>query len=297
MTVIACDLINSGRSLTISNTKVRVYNETYLVQTNDPRDDALIAIQANLGAGHKIPTQYTTTYSSANASDSLAFCTSVKASPYAEDDRQAWKVEVEYRTDAFARYDNPLLDPVVYSMGFDSYQTVARFDNNGDTIRNSFGDLFNPPPMVDQSRPVYVVQRNEPAINLSLAMQIKDSVNVSAWKGCAPRTVKCRNISYGETQTRNSYTFYKAHYEFHLDVNTWDFRVLNTGRRYMYDDPANPGTLIEGKKTKSEDPVVMYIANDEKVAEEDLAAGGIPPDDIYLRIRYYREMDFSILGL
>jgi hypothetical protein len=295
MTVIACHKI-PGRDGYTDLKGVRTWTQPWRVQTNDPLDGPQVV------ANHsELPALYSS-YSSGNDSDSYALL--VKRVPREEGDgsRKSWIVTCEFRTDAIQResLSSPLLDPVRYSVNFDQFSTIARQSlETGERLINSMGQVFTPPPEVDQSRPVYAVQRNESSINLPFIIDMIDSVNQAAWKGCAPRTVKCKAIQTGDIQQRNGIEYYTVAYEFHLNPETWDLRVLNQGTRYV--DP----TIGVVSLPPGAEPLTLYVKDDTIVPRGATVSidaafydqrGSAASDVVYLRYKYYKVRNFGLFN-
>lgn len=262
------------------------------------------------------PVQFVTTYSSGNDSDPNALCEDVQVEEEG-DSRLSWIVTATFTTliKEFADLGNPpgtnpLFDPPKESFSFDQFTTVARkavkkfingldqvaFTQQPSFITNTLGEVFRPGVEVDECRAVYVVQRNESYPNLGVVMSCVNTVNLNSWKGCGPRTVKCKSITSGEIQHRNNIPFYPVRYEFHLNPDTWDLRVLNKGTKYK-DDNGKLQCVKPG-----EEPVTIYTGFDSFSSH--FRDRKIPPDlsttvdleEAYCHFRYYRELDFSIFN-
>ena len=164
-------------------------------------------------------------------------------------------------------------------------------------IQNEAYETLKPGPEVDECRPVYVVQRNESFVSLASTMAVVNSVNAFAWKGCGPRTVKCKSIVSGQQQTRNNYSFYSVTYEFHLNPQTWDIILLNQGTRYLKALGGGAFQIVDFPDGK---PHLLYNrsgAGDSGTPYPTFDAQNRPiepnPFDIYIRFRYYTELDFN----
>ena len=280
--------------------KARRYKQVFRAETSDPYDGPAVVM-----AHASCPVQFVTTYSSGNDSDDQALCEEVSVEEEG-DSRVSWIVTATFTTliTQFADLNNPpnanpLLDPVKWSLDSDQFTTVARravnFDTNNDgALRNSLGEIFRPGVEVDDSRAILVAVRNEAAIQPPFVGDMVNSVNLNAWKACPPRTVKCKSITSGDVQFRNSFPFYSMRYEFHLNPDTWDIRPLNKSTKYK-----DSSGKIQCIKT-GEEPVTIYTGQggsssqaDRKVPTD--ANPGV--DQIYRRFKYYRERDFDIFQL
>jgi len=297
MAVIDCRLIGVNRDGSYDAKNIRVWTQLWRVQTNDPLDGPAVVVNYS-----GLPALFDP-YSSGNDSDPYALLVSKKPREEGEG-HKSWIVTCEYRSDAISAEvgSNPLTDQVKYSCGFDQFSEIARQTSFGQRIINSVDQVFTPPPEVDQSRPVYIVQRNEAYINLPGIVDLSDSVNQYAWKGCAPRTVKVKSITPGEIQNRNGLEFYSVRYEFHINWLTWDLRILNQATRY--NSAAAGADPVYVPLPQGTEPMTLYVKDDRPVPrgaivssdaafydEKSSAAGNV----VYLRYRHYKERNFSAM--
>jgi hypothetical protein len=283
MSVISCNEISQNRSIEYHANTSRTYRRVFRVECSSPYDGPLAVIQAN-----GIPAQYST-YATATESDAFALCTEVQAKTEG-DGMKTWLVEATYSTSAIPKNQDPLQDPVRYKIGFDQFTKVARQDVNGAPVSNSMGDTFIPPVVVDDSRVIYTITRNEPQLNLPFWADMKDSVNISPWGGMDVRCVKCKSITVSENQVRNGTAFYAVTYEFALNADSWDFKILNQG--FKYKQNFTPGDAV---MTKAQgDPVTMDINNSYLVDMQ--KNPNTDPATIYLTKRLYKERDFSLFN-
>ena len=275
------NLIGEKRSGQKGTNLVRTYAKVWRVETDSALDGPAVAMAAS-----GIATQFVTTYASGNDSDSYALCVSVQAEEEG-DSRKSWIVTEQYSTAPPGNptsFANPLLDPIAYSLGFDSFRKSITQDINGDEIATTADEPIDPPVETDDSRPVYVVRRNESSVSLPFLLSIKDTVNANPWKGCAARTVKLRNVSTGEIQQRNNINYYTVTYEFHLNRDTWDAKILNFGRRCYV-------PLLD-KYIYTKEP---HFLNASGVAVD--YADAVAAGTVTRSFRVYTEFDFNLLGL
>lgn len=287
MSVIEWDTIGAGREGEKNSLSVRTYTRIFRAVTNASTDDADTVL-----AYSEVPVPAVDVY----PGDTSAFCISSSARQEVEDDHKCWLVTSKYSTfppQTPSQFDpNPLLEPPVFSLAGDQYTTVARlavdyYTGEIDRIRNTRGEILRPGIEVDESRGVYIVRKNLSYVDGAMVGFMTNTVNASPWKGNPPRTVKCKQITAGEVQTRNSIDFYPHVFEFHINPDTWDLRPLNLANSYVKN-----GRVY--KLSPGDEPIVVYTGNgsgtiNEKVPQLTVAA----VDDIYLRKRYYREVNFS----
>lgn len=205
----------------------------YEVRTNNWLDGQLTVLFAT-----GLPELYSS-YAFGSEADTVALCIEKTAE---EIEKTAngngthggmWHVTCEFATNQIPKNENPLLDPLIWSLGFDQYQKVIERDQDGKPIVNTVGDLFTDPPYTQEDvRPVLRVVRNESYIDPSFIEDMTNAVNTSSWLGGDSGTVKIKSIEPGEPQMRNGTKFWAVKYEFEWKAEGWQPEILNRGFRY-----------------------------------------------------------------
>lgn len=109
----------------------------------------------------------------------------------------------------------------------------------------------DPPPMTDVSYPVINITMNvEPGfLSLVYAMQIKNCVNLTAWRGVPPRCAKIIKFELGGSETQNKVNFCDASWDIQLDPDTFDLQLLDQGYGSLQlrtvPNPAPPPATIQ----------------------------------------------------
>jgi hypothetical protein len=284
VSVVRCKAISS-RSGEHNSQYVRTYSVKYRVETNDPLDGPQVV------ANHSELPELYSTYAHGNDVDAGAYLISRKPDEEG-DSRLSWIVTCEYSTAPRVEItSNPLSEIAKAALSIDQFSTVVRVDTDGNWISNTMGQPFVPPPEMDQARPVLMVRKNEFFADLNKSMDYSESVNQTAWKGCAPRTVKCKGIQYTEIQQRNGVFYTEATYEFHLFDQTWDAFILNRATRF----------LVNGVKIElplGMEPETIYTGEDGSTINEKVPRGvPVTRDAVYVRKRIYKERNFNSLNL
>lgn len=285
MSVITCHAIGN-RSGSHNSQYQKTYEVQYRLLTNDPLDGPGIVVNHS-----ELPALYDS-YEFGNDSDANVYLISKQPREESSDGSfKTWTVTCEYsNAPPVELTSNPISEPAKFSMSFDQFTTIARLDQDGRPITNTRSQAFTPSPEMDQSRPVYVVRRNELFINLPFVIDMVDSVNVSAWKGCAPRTVKCKSIVTGEIQQRNGISFYETTYEFHLYDQTWDLFILNQTTKAK-----NPFTGKVEQFPPGMEAVTIYTGAEGTTEGEIVAPGTtVTRDQVYVSKRVYKERNFNL---
>jgi hypothetical protein len=216
----------SGATGSENEKNEREYTRLFQVITNS-RTDGVSTVRTATG----IPRRGDV-YATSTESDLSAVCKSVN--PVQDrDNPRVWEVRVTYgpsdiEDDEVA--ENPLERPADISMSFAQFTRVCEKDINGKGIFNSAGYYFDPPPEIDDSRPVLVISRNEAAFNAALAMQYQDAVNSDSFFGASPGQAKIGTIT-SERVIENRFRYWRTTYEIHFRREGWKMAILDRGKR------------------------------------------------------------------
>lgn len=156
--------------------------------------------------------------------------------------RRGWLVTAQYEA-----LEDPLSVRRTLQYDYQPYEKIFEKDVENKAVLNSAKDPFDPPPLIDDSRPVLVITRNEGTYDEAIVRAYKDRINVATFRGNPPRTVKCNAIKGREIWSPrvpyNDGIYYEVTYEFAIRPEGWDMRLLDCGYRAI--DPAtDKKTLI-----------------------------------------------------
>jgi hypothetical protein len=174
------------------------------------------------------------TYVDANGNTDVT-CVCVLVRPEQDNlDPGVWRVYAEYTTDAVV---TPTLMPCNISWTLERFTRAIYLDLNGAAILNSAGDPFDPPVIVDDSRLVCRVTRNELSYPLNAALAYKDAVNSDAFLSIivagapiAPGLVKMANIGADLVNPLTGrFRYWRVTYEMHVQLRGWQPKVLDAG--------------------------------------------------------------------
>ncbi len=265
MTVSAALELRDKRKFGFAKGGVRTYRRTFLVVTDTKTDGP----QAILGASG-IP-QHLSAYSLTSETDFAALAVSFSARQLPKTPLH-WHVTVSYTTDVDKDKEEQqggtsegdgdiLLEPPTVAFGFETYRIVAHEDVGGEdpiALVNSAGQPFDPPLMIDDSRPVLTVARNEFAFDPLQAIDFKDAINNDKFIGAEIGQVKVKGITATtELQPGNPESeFWRVTYIFLFRREGWKLRVLDTGTRVK---TGGPGGEF---KPYTEDGVVTEVELD-----------------------------------
>lgn len=287
MTVSAAKERRDRRSASYPKDGVRNYRRVFLVITDTKTDGPNAILQA---AG--LPTKLSF-YVLENESDLGAVVTNLTPRQLRKSPLH-WEVDVDYSTDVDLEKeeenDNPLSQPDVVTFGFEAYRVIAHEDVGGvDPVPliNSAEQPFDPPLMIDDSRPVLTIVRNQATFNALQAIDFKDAVNDDAFLGADVGQVKLRGITATKDIERGNpeFKFWRVTYVFLFHHEGWKLRPLDTGTRVH----AANGVDFE---PYTEDGVVTEIQLDGKGNKL-----GVGENDVFLEFDVYKKRTFADLQI
>ncbi len=157
-----------------------------------------------------------------------------------------WVVTVEYRTfsksELLLQYENPLLVLPEVETSIERFQEPIYFVYDVSTealtpCRNSAGQVFDPPPMRDNSRLTLRITRNESISTLHPAVDLAytDAVNADVFWGCPAGTWKCTGITskreIKQLASGTLFPYLRCGYAFEARPR-WDLLILDAGAYY-----------------------------------------------------------------
>lgn len=221
----------------------RTYKREFLVQT----DNALVGCKAvamafSNATGIGIGTPYqigawnpiTTIGDLYHELDAGSFCIALRPKVFTSDGAN-WKVSIEYGPWDPRTEENPLEKKLEMDWDWVEFEKIADVDRNGKAVVNSAGDYFDPPVVMDDSRPILRIVRNEPVFSMLYASNYKDSINSLPWYGYPKYSVKCNSITaklqYSMNIPGDNKWYWTVTYQFHLNPDLWEKKVLDQGLR------------------------------------------------------------------
>lgn len=222
-------------------------------------------------------------------SDTDSACVGVRAETNSPDGR-GWLVTAQYEA-----LEDPLSVRRTLQYDYQPYEKIFEKDVENKAVLNSAKDPFDPPPLIDDSRPVLVITRNEGTYDEAIVRAYKDRINVATFRGNPPRTVKCNAIKGREIWSPrvpyNDGIYYEVTYEFAIRPEGWDMRLLDCGYRAI--DPAtDKKTLISiDDGTTVTVPVPL-----DGMGQKALVKAGETFAGVYLTFKPFLTADFNDLG-
>lgn len=216
--------------------------------------------------------------------DANAFAQSIEAVPVSEDGCQ-WHVTVNYVPIDPQSLIPPTERDVKVSWDSEESERIADFDVDGNPVVNAAGDPFDPPVMVDQSRRILTIERNEADFDDQWVDQFVDKVNANTFYGRAAGEVLCKKITASTQFDSEDGAYWSVRYEFHVNPDGWKSRPLNAGMRQLVSGVLAP---ILDKGVPVSQPVPL----------DSLGAAQAPDDPaIFLEYDCRGSADFALLGL
>jgi hypothetical protein len=293
--------IDSARASAQGRDWKRTYTRAFLATTDNPLLGAG-TVRAGLtdSYGHKINlgTAYRVYDALGNVIEQDLGCfagpISAASDPQAGDGC-GWIVTVEYSAYDAAEFPlNPIDHPLKISWDSNRTQVPAEEDVNGDAIVNSAGDyFFDPPVMVDDSRWVLTIVRNEPTFDPDWADTYKDAINTDPFFGRDPKTWKVASITSGDpihdtdSGTKDGW-YYAVKYQFEHDPDGWDLKILDKGMRKLDQSTLKTIEVRDEKGEKISEPVLLDGSGN--VLAKDA-------DPYFVIFDYYKEVAFADLQL
>ncbi len=303
MTATVLGIKTSGKGGSIKRKdSVRDFDIIYKVTTDSRSDGAIVVINASgiprLGDPYNIGNEY----------DPGSTVTGITADE-TDDSMNIWEVTITYSSVQDKDDDLPLnpldRDPVV-KLTFINTREVARgtFDTKSPptsptsgvsyfatALRNSAGEIFNPPPERDRSRPVLSITRNEEFIKPTELMDFADTVNSLDFLGAPPRTVKM-TAPAADLLKENDQQYWQVGYAMEYNKETWDFELPDEGSYY---NDSTGGGQINANSTDAKEfaveghPTIGLLDGNGKAA----AIGADPTFVVY---EVYEQKDFNTLN-
>jgi hypothetical protein len=205
-----------------TNTKgARSYTRTFRLTTSAKTERAY-----HVGSHASLPV-----IGEVHPDDAGAWCTTLNVDP--SDPWKGWTVTAEYSTERELAED-PTADPAEITWGYEQFQKPAVTNYAGQAIVNSAGDPFDPPIMIDDSRPYVTISKNLASVPVWI-MTYQDAVNSSSFVvdgvTVGAGLAKMQNITVTRGQSRNGISFRTVTFSIHLQKQGWQSRQLDAGFR------------------------------------------------------------------
>lgn len=219
----------SGRSGNIDDKYRRDYRRVFQVITNNTYDEAAAIIASPL-VNADVPSLWDS-YENRDGSfvDNGALCTKITIDQNPEEPTD-WTLTCEFSsnvTDETLQNKDPLSRPPDISVDFDQFQEPFDVDLVGQSLVTSAGQKFDPPVMRDDSRPVIVIERNEPTFDYTVAANYKDAINSDIVLGFQPLTLKLRMGA--RRAYENGVIFWRVRYQLSYKFPDWRFHLIDQG--------------------------------------------------------------------
>lgn len=218
MSVIKIEVTSWDGGETVDNVEYRV---SYLVTTNNRDDGPQIVKQA-------LPISLDMPYSSGNDFDAQAILNGVTVTQASEGDFYHWVVDATYKSTE--QRTNPLIEPIQETISWNGVQRETWVYADGSVIQNTAGMGFDNPMTFIDNLPVLSYTVNQASFPFSLATLVRNSVNITTWKGMAPKTVKIQAMTTERIVDGRFGVYYRVNYVFEHNPETYMLRTPSIGR-------------------------------------------------------------------
>ncbi|MDR1957864.1 MAG: hypothetical protein LBQ54_02270 [Planctomycetaceae bacterium] len=207
-----------------------------------------------------------------------------------------WDVEVSYDNsyNGDEAPDPSENDPFTVNVKVERKQYAMQRDFDGNIVRNSAGQPFDTPPMMDFLYPVFSISRTEYRNPTRNIVAFLDRVNSHPFWGFDPEQVWLKEFTVGTSI--NSYVgnpSWNVTYEIavNLSGSGWDLDVLDAGVKYLKE--TSEGSILA---------VITDTENKLEVTEPQLlnGSGGLLPKNespVYLHFKNHFTADFNLLKI
>lgn len=267
---------------------VRKYFRFFRAVTDDQKDGPKIVLQA--GAIPKLGN----VYSCGNETDTGAWCINREANQ-TSGETKIWDVDVEYssKLDLSSeeqsdpeQQENPLDRPTQIKGKFAQFQRSIDKDLDGIAVVNSARQPFDPPVVIDDSRPVIEMTRNEASLDFTLLATYQDAINQDTFLGFPPYTCKLIIPTFDQ-HFENGVFFWTITYEIHIRRELWHpLQVLDQG--YYKLVAGSPEVITDANGKTLTAPRLLDGAG------SPLASGASP---VYMNFKPYKILPFAALSL
>lgn len=279
----------------------REYSVTYKITTDNDQDGPQVVFAVS-----GLPT-IGSAYSVGNDVDSQCYCSGLSANQVGP---KVWEVVATYDNAEVTiggvsplevdDFDNPLDYPPEVMLSNNTIREVlppqGTEGNDAIGVVASNGELFNPQPEWDVSRPVVTITENVSAISLSGLADWANSVNNDTYMGNPPRTLRMNSPQAVRRYSNDIGKYWTVTYTMEFCRKKWDITALNQGTYYLTTDgktaakvtdpdPSSTGETGEGFQ------VIVNLTEDGGLVT-DIATSNLS----YSTWRMYKEKDFASLG-
>jgi len=215
-----------------------------------------------------------------------------------------WLVACKYETlsrEQKKKLEHPFDRPSEISGTSERFQLAIDKDYQSTLVVNTVGDPFDPPLEVDWSARVLTITKNLQTEPIALANTYTNATNSDAFKGAAPKTVKCFTVDYhreieefGDEGSEIEVEFWPTTCTFHHNPANWHSKPLNAGWQVI-DLNAPPAAANRRRKVKDSrglESSVPVAINQNGTAEIDPLT--LPGAAIFLDFQINDEIPFQV---
>lgn len=303
------DVRHGGWTGSQSISRAYQFSRKFLVEVNSKEDGPQVVLS------HPYIPKIGDTYAAGYDSMAQAICINREAK-CSGDSPMIWEVECEFSSETTSvdigssDAENPFTAPVLVNYDMAQFTKVAEkgrfipynakgvlfpYEKGEDDapILNSAFQKFDPPPEMDDSRPVLSLTKNFSSFDFYSLAQYRDAINSDEFYGCPPRTLKIAKINANRETTIAAgvpITYFRVSVEFHFNPDDWSLKLLDQGLMEFND--AEDGVV---NITDDNGEPIAQAVNLDGFGHKGTPVDGVVPD--FYRVYFtYRSLPFSSLG-
>ena len=296
MSIISVKELYGNRSGGLDNLYHRTYTRQFEVSTSDPKVGwVAVRIASDPSTGLTIPiigAFYTNGVSIVDPLyefDHGSFVNSLAGTM--DGTPTDWIVTAEYSPWPAGQFDsNPTSWKIRVRFGGERLDKVVDFDKSGVPIKNSAGDRFGDPVVIDDSLRTMVITRNElvSTYDPEVSAKYSNTINNATWNSFATNRCKFGIIETSEEQfdSNNQVWYYTVTYPVSVERTgkVWTKKLLDQGYNILVSGTPTP-YMVKGQPVS--DPVALN------------GSGGVlgSGSPVTLEFDVYDDVDWTPLGI
>ncbi len=261
MAITNCVIIGrSGKEELTGGKRVKTFQSVWKLKSNTRNEDP-----ATVLAHPSLPTLASTW-----PTDGTCFCvgrTPTQNQALADE----WTVNCDYTNTPSLKespdeyVENPLLRPPTISRSPQQRQRIAIRDAYGNLMKNTAGELPNPPVEIESHSPGFTITKNLPAWPHALEVALQDSINLTAisipyWGVVIGAKLSKFNGFSGSPKWENGFRFWEVSCTIETDWEGWNKPLVSAGFNEMVPDGGGDFYLwpiIGANGERPADPVLL----------------------------------------
>ncbi|MEM8864006.1 MAG: hypothetical protein AAGF31_00480 [Planctomycetota bacterium] len=266
MSVIRCELLDEGRTVTQDERGRYSYGAVYRITTDDKDDDAITAEIGAYTAGPDPLPEHMSTYALGGSTDVSAFRQSLQGTQGNGAYRKHWDFAVGWMPlppgksplETQTSFQSPLLRPERHWVEFQTITETIETDRDNNPIVNSAGQPFDESAVEDNEYEVLIWEKNFATAGELRALNrtYRRTLNDATFAGYPAEHCKCLPILTQRPQFENGTTYYRATFRIVCADRPWRREFVNRGNKHFKDVTPEGGGDPVKTLTHARDPVL-----------------------------------------